>query len=95
MPNWSMLNHFQPGVLLIVEVGYKFKFFGEDAKIAAKELNVGKLLARSARFAERAKSLMLYSLFHVAKLFHGNDTCPSASCAYQETNQPRLQSRCS
>lgn len=31
----------QPDTLLIVEVGYKFKFFGEDAKIAAKELNIG------------------------------------------------------
>ncbi|KAJ3284327.1 Mismatch repair protein msh3 [Borealophlyctis nickersoniae] len=26
--------------LLVVEVGYKFRFFGEDAKIAAKELNI-------------------------------------------------------
>ncbi|RKF56462.1 DNA mismatch repair protein msh3 [Erysiphe neolycopersici] len=26
--------------ILIVEVGYKFKFFGEDAKIAAKELSI-------------------------------------------------------
>lgn len=26
--------------LLIVEVGYKFKFFGEDARIAAKELSI-------------------------------------------------------
>ena len=30
----------QPETLLLVEVGYKFKFFGEDAKIAAKELNI-------------------------------------------------------
>jgi len=29
-----------PETLLLVEVGYKFKFFGEDAKIAAKELNI-------------------------------------------------------
>ncbi|KAJ3029437.1 Mismatch repair protein msh3 [Rhizophlyctis rosea] len=29
-----------PDVLLLVEVGYKFRFFGEDAKIAAKELNI-------------------------------------------------------
>ena len=35
---------FQPDVILIVEVGYKFKFFGEDAKIAARELNIGKRL---------------------------------------------------
>lgn len=26
-----------------MEVGYKFKFFGEDAKVAAKELNIGKI----------------------------------------------------
>ncbi|PWZ02446.1 hypothetical protein BCV70DRAFT_196688 [Testicularia cyperi] len=29
-----------PGVLLIIEVGYKLKFYGEDARIAAKELNI-------------------------------------------------------
>ncbi|TFY77098.1 hypothetical protein EWM64_g6915 [Hericium alpestre] len=29
-----------PGVLLIIEVGYKCRFFGEDAKIAAKELGI-------------------------------------------------------
>lgn len=28
------------GTVLIVEVGYKFKFFGEDARIAAKELSI-------------------------------------------------------
>ncbi|KAI0247060.1 DNA mismatch repair protein MSH3 [Lactifluus subvellereus] len=28
------------GVLLMIEVGYKYKFFGEDAKIAAKELGI-------------------------------------------------------
>ncbi|RMZ91066.1 hypothetical protein DV736_g1702, partial [Chaetothyriales sp. CBS 134916] len=26
--------------LLVVEVGYKFRFFGEDARVAAKELNI-------------------------------------------------------
>jgi len=25
---------------LIIEVGYKFKFFGEDARTAAKELSI-------------------------------------------------------
>ncbi|KAI3610488.1 dna mismatch repair protein msh3 [Moniliophthora roreri] len=29
-----------PGTLLMVEVGYKYKFFGEDAKIGAKELGI-------------------------------------------------------
>ncbi|KAI0260994.1 DNA mismatch repair protein MSH3 [Gloeopeniophorella convolvens] len=28
------------GVLLMIEVGYKYKFFGEDAKVAAKELGI-------------------------------------------------------
>ena len=29
-----------PGVLLIIEVGYKLKFYGEDARIASKHLNI-------------------------------------------------------
>ncbi|KAF8212388.1 muts domain V-domain-containing protein [Mycena galopus ATCC 62051] len=29
-----------PGVVLLVEVGYKYKFFGEDAKVAAKDLGM-------------------------------------------------------
>ncbi|CAG0885883.1 unnamed protein product [Darwinula stevensoni] len=29
-----------PGVVLFVECGYKFRFFGEDAEIASKELNI-------------------------------------------------------
>ncbi|KLO18801.1 hypothetical protein SCHPADRAFT_819209 [Schizopora paradoxa] len=29
-----------PDVLLMIEVGYKYKFYGEDAKIAGKELNI-------------------------------------------------------
>ncbi|CDZ97130.1 dna mismatch repair protein msh3 [Phaffia rhodozyma] len=29
-----------PGILLIIEVGYKFRFFGEDAKIASRYLNI-------------------------------------------------------
>ena len=29
-----------PDTLLVVEVGYKFRFFGEDARSAAKELNI-------------------------------------------------------
>ena len=28
------------GTILIIEVGYKFKFFGEDARVAAKELSI-------------------------------------------------------
>ena len=29
-----------PDTLLVVEVGYKFRFFGEDARVAAKELHI-------------------------------------------------------
>lgn len=29
-----------PDVLLMVEVGYKFRFFGEDAEVAARELGI-------------------------------------------------------
>lgn len=29
-----------PGILLIIEVGYKFKFYGEDARIASQALNI-------------------------------------------------------
>ena len=29
-----------PGVLLVVEVGYKFQFYGEDAEIASRLLNI-------------------------------------------------------
>lgn len=28
------------GTVLVIEVGYKFRFFGEDARIAAKELGI-------------------------------------------------------
>ncbi|KXL50214.1 hypothetical protein M433DRAFT_156423 [Acidomyces richmondensis BFW] len=34
------IKHKHPDTLLIVEVGYKFRFFGEDARIAAKELSI-------------------------------------------------------
>ncbi|CAD6950854.1 unnamed protein product [Tilletia caries] len=29
-----------PGVLLIIEVGYKLKFYGDDARVASRELNI-------------------------------------------------------
>ncbi|EPQ29014.1 uncharacterized protein PFL1_03304 [Pseudozyma flocculosa PF-1] len=29
-----------PGILLIIEVGYKLKFYGDDARIASRELNI-------------------------------------------------------
>ena len=34
------IKRMHPDTLLIVEVGYKFRFFGEDARIAAKELSI-------------------------------------------------------
>ncbi|KAK9916549.1 hypothetical protein WJX75_003960 [Coccomyxa subellipsoidea] len=34
------LKRKHPGVLLVIEVGYKFRFFGEDAEIAARECNI-------------------------------------------------------
>lgn len=34
------IKHKHPDTLLVVEVGYKFKFFGEDARAAAKELSI-------------------------------------------------------
>ncbi len=50
--------------ILVVEVGYKFRFFGEDARIAAKELSIvcipGKfrfderMYASTSRFLQRA-----------------------------------------
>lgn len=44
--------------VLVVEVGYKFRFFGEDAKIAAKELSIV-CIPGKFRFDERT---CLYSL---------------------------------
>lgn len=41
--------------VLIVEVGYKFKFFGEDARIAAKELSIV-CIPGKFRFDERGLS---------------------------------------
>ena len=34
------LKRHNPDALLVVEVGYKYRFFGEDARIAAKELGI-------------------------------------------------------
>lgn len=34
------LKQKHPDTILVVEVGYKFRFFGEDARIAAKELHI-------------------------------------------------------
>lgn len=47
--------------LLIVEVGYKFKFFGEDARIAAKELSIV-CIPGKFRYDERKRPLFSCSL---------------------------------
>lgn len=46
--------------VLIVEVGYKFKFFGEDARIAAKELGIV-CIPGKYRFDERECSRTFFS----------------------------------
>jgi DNA mismatch repair protein MSH3 len=44
--------------LLVVEVGYKFRFFGEDARIAAKELSIV-CIPGKFRYDERMPNLAL------------------------------------
>ena len=41
-----------PDTLMVVEVGYKYRFFGEDARVAAKELSIV-CLSGKMRFDER------------------------------------------
>lgn len=36
-----------PGCLLLIEVGYKFRFFGEDAKIASQILHIASFIDRN------------------------------------------------
>lgn len=43
--------------VLIVEVGYKFRFFGEDARIAAKELSIV-CIPGKMRYDERKSSML-------------------------------------
>jgi DNA mismatch repair protein MSH3 len=47
--------------ILIVEVGYKFRFFGDDARIAAKELSIV-CIPGKFRYDERRLSSLWYSL---------------------------------
>lgn len=47
--------------LLIVEVGYKFKFYGEDARIAAKELSIV-CIPGKYRYDERKGSTLLVQM---------------------------------
>lgn len=55
--------------VLVIEVGYKFRFFGEDARIAAKELGIV-CIPGKFRFDERRSNTSgVLSLFkHASKL---------------------------
>ena len=48
--------------ILVVEVGYKFRFFGEDARIAAKELSIV-CIPGKMRFDERKSVQNTFSVF--------------------------------
>ncbi|KAK5112935.1 Mismatch repair protein msh3 [Meristemomyces frigidus] len=72
------IKHKNPDTLLVVEVGYKFRFFGEDARTAARELSImcipGKLRfdehpseAHIGRFASASVPVHRLSV-HVRKL---------------------------
>ncbi|KAG2191032.1 hypothetical protein INT46_006368 [Mucor plumbeus] len=54
-----------PGCLLLIEVGYKFRFFGEDAKIASRILHIANFIDRNFYVA----SIPVHRLnYHVQKL---------------------------
>ncbi|KAG0168324.1 Mismatch repair protein msh3 [Apophysomyces sp. BC1015] len=56
-----------PGVLLVIEVGYKFRFFGEDAKIASRVLHIAHFIDRNFYVA----SVPFHRLsIHVRRLVH-------------------------
>ena len=48
--------------IIVVEVGYKFRFFGEDARIAAKELSIV-CIPGKFRFDERRLLTALTLIF--------------------------------
>ncbi|KAI9266137.1 DNA mismatch repair protein msh3 [Helicostylum pulchrum] len=54
-----------PGCLLLIEVGYKFRFFGEDAKVASRVLHIANFIDRNFYVA----SIPVHRLnYHVQKL---------------------------
>ena len=56
-----------PDCVLAIEVGYKYRFFGQDAKIASKELNIVAFMSHSMLTA----SVPVHRLqVHVKKLIH-------------------------
>ncbi|ORZ15609.1 muts domain V-domain-containing protein [Absidia repens] len=61
------LKQKHPGVLLVIEVGYKFRFFGEDAQTASKVLNIAHFIDRNFYVA----SIPVHRLnVHVRRLVH-------------------------
>ncbi|CDH49460.1 dna mismatch repair protein msh3 [Lichtheimia corymbifera JMRC:FSU:9682] len=61
------LKRKHPGVLLAIEVGYKFRFFGEDAKIASRVLHIAHFVDRNFWVA----SIPTHRLaVHVRRLVH-------------------------
>ncbi|KAI9478100.1 MAG: DNA mismatch repair protein MutS [Benjaminiella poitrasii] len=53
-----------PGCLLLIEVGYKFRFFGDDAKIASRVLHIANFIDRNFYVA----SIPVHRLnYHVQK----------------------------
>ncbi|KAI8084735.1 putative DNA mismatch repair protein Msh3 [Halteromyces radiatus] len=61
------LKQKHPDVLLAIEVGYKFRFFGEDAKIASKVLHIAHFIDRNFYVA----SIPVHRLsVHVRRLVH-------------------------
>ena len=48
-----------PDAVLVVEVGYKFRFFGEDARTAAKELSIV-CIPGKMRFDERMEKSLFF-----------------------------------
>ncbi|KAI8065738.1 muts domain V-domain-containing protein [Gongronella butleri] len=56
-----------PGVLLAIEVGYKYRFFGDDAKVASKVLHIAHFVDRNFYVA----SIPVHRLMvHVRRLVH-------------------------
>jgi DNA mismatch repair protein MSH3 len=79
--------------LLIIEVGYKFRFFGEDARVAAKQLGIVCIPGRF-RYDERGLSLSFHrsSIDIGDRSFRGPSekirfcefSCASITCPYEE-----------
>lgn len=92
--------------VLIVEVGYKFRFFGEDARIAAKELSIV-CIPGKFRYDERKQAATKTTAMLCANLASrplggssrpvclGEHTSPSPARSCKAAGSSRAQSRCS